>query len=342
MTTRENCARAIEFRSPEHLPVAIRCNVGWLHDRDENGLARIGELEAAVSRDVLPPDLDCWMHGPRWTDSHGVSRFTDEWGALWVDTDNGEITEWYPMEEGYDRVDAVNFPDPYRPGRFDVADACLKERRDIYIAATVWLTLFERLWKLRGFSNMLIDPYVDEENFARLRDRVVEVNLGMIDQWIKRDIDAVYFSDDWGSQRALLMDPDDWRKFYKPSYTAMFDRVRAGGKHVWMHSCGDITQILPDLIEIGLNVLNPVQPQAMDVHYLSREFGGKICFHGGLDVQGTMIRGTPEDVKRDVDTLVDLFARFDGGYIGGTSHTIMPETPLRNIIAMYEAFARYI
>jgi len=125
-------------------------------------------------------------------------------------------------------------------------------------------------------------------------------------------------------------------------FDSAVERVRSGGAHVWMHLCGNITAILPDLIEIGLNVLNPVQPQAMDVRELSREFGGKVCFNGGVDVQGTLVRGTPEDVKREVHELVSLFGKFNGGYIGGTSHSVMPETPLNNVIAMYEAFAEYL
>ena len=80
----------------------------------------------------------------------------------------------------------------------------------------------------------------------------------------------------------------------------------------------------------------------MDVHELSHEYGGKVCFWGGVDVQGTMVRGKPEDVKQEVHKLVRLFGSFNGGYIGGTSHSIMPETPLDNVIAMYEAFAEYI
>lgn len=194
---------------------------------------------------------------------------------------------------------------------------------------------------LRGFENMLMDPYQNNLEFCRLRDTVVEFNLGMIDQWVDRDVNGVFFSDDWGSQRGLLMNPDDWRRYYKPAYKIMFDRVRASGANVWMHLCGNVTAILPDLIDIGLSVLNPVQPQAMDVRRLSREFGGKICFNGGVDVQGTMIQGTPNDVRREVHELVDLFGRFDGGYIGGTSHSVMPETPLDNVIAMYEAFLEY-
>ena len=138
------------------------------------------------------------------------------------------------------------------------------------------------------------------------------------------------------------MNPDDWRKFYKPAYATMFQRARDAGVHVWFHSCGNITAIIPDLINVGVNVLNPVQPQALDVRQLARDFGGKLCFYGGVDVQGTLIHGTPDDVKREVHELVGLFGSYDGGYIGGTSQSIMPETPLDNIIAMWEAFAEYL
>lgn len=205
----------------------------------------------------------------------------------------------------------------------------------------MWFTLFERLWMLRGFDHMLMDPYLEGASFGRLRDRVVEYNLAIIDQWTARGVDAVHFSDDWGSQRTTLMNPDDWRRFYRPAYEAMFGGVRSGGAHVWMHLCGNITAILGDLIDAGLNVLNPVQPQAMDVRVLAREYGGKVCFNDGVDVQGTLIHGSPQDVRGEVDNLVDLFGRYDGGYIGGTSHSIMPETPLDNVIALYQAFLQY-
>jgi uroporphyrinogen decarboxylase len=236
------------------------------------------------------------------------------------------------------RVTGYSFPDAHAEKRFDKADEHLKQNKDRYTRGTVWFTLFERLWMLRGYENMLVDPYMNETEFCGLRDRILEFNLAMIDQWLERGINGIFFSDDWGSQKGLLINPDDWRKFYKPAYRKMFDRVHSGGAHVWMHLCGNITAILPDLIDIGLNVLNPVQPQAMDVKDLSREFGGKVCFHGGVDVQGTMIRGSQEDVRREAHELVDLFGSFNGGYIGGTSHSIMPETPLDNVIALYEAF----
>ena len=340
MTGIENYNRAIDFKGPLYLPCTIGVNLDWLEDEDEAKRARVHELA-----DRFPDDMLGWVNAAR-NDTEpvrqeGVSRWIDEWQTGWEDDGHGAKTERYPLESGYDALTSYNFPDARLSGRFSDVDERLKQRGDRYVQAAVWFTLFERLWMLRGFENMLMDPYANERDFYHLRDTIVDFNLAIIDRWHERNVHAVFFSDDWGSQRGLLMNPDDWRRFYKPSYKRMFDRVRAGGAHVWMHLCGDVSAILPDLIDIGLNVVNPVQPQAMDVRRLSREFGGKVCFNGGVDVQGTMVRATPNEVMREVHELVELFGKYDGGYIGGTSHSIMPETPLDNVIAMFEAFAEY-
>lgn len=341
MAGADNYRRAIEFKGPEYLPSTVGVWLDWLREKDEAKRRRIHELASQ-----FPDDMLAWVNsarnGTEPSCRDGVTRWVDEWGTAWADDGHGARTEVHPLEDGYEGLVDYDFPDPHLPGRFAAADERLKERGDRYVQSVVWFTLFERLWMLRGFENMLTDPYTSGGNFCRLRDRIVEFNLALIDQWVGRGVHAVFFSDDWGCQRGLLMQPEDWRHYYKPSYARMFDRVRRGGAHVWMHLCGDVTAILPDLIDIGLNVLNPVQPQAMSVRRLAREFGGKLCFNGGVDVQGTLIRGTTDEVKREVHELVRLFGRFDGGYIAGTSHTVMPETPLDNVIAMYEALAEYL
>jgi uroporphyrinogen decarboxylase len=340
ITGRENYSRTIEFRGPAYLPCELGVDFDWLWEKDEAKAERIRELKAQLPRDMLG-----WVDAARnAVEPHtedGVTHWIEEWGTGWADDGHGAKPEIYPLIDGYEQLDSYTFPDPHLPGRFEDADRKLAECGDRYARAVVWFTLFERFWMLRGFENALIDPYSDPANFARLRDQILDYNLAVIDQWTARGVDGVFFSDDWGSQRALLINPDDWRKFYRPSYKAMFERVRSGGAHVWMHLCGNITAILPDLIDLGLNVLNPVQPQAMDIHALAREFGGKVCFYGGVDVQGTLIHSDPDGVKRSVHELVDLFGRYNGGYIGATSHTIMPETPLDNIIALFEVFREY-
>ncbi len=337
---RENFRRAIEFQSPYYLPTELGVDLNWLYEKDEAKWERIRALQARFPEDLL--SLGSLMNLQEPTVTDGVTRWIDEWGTAWIDDGHGGRAVSFPLISGYDALASYTFPDPLHPDRFRQADTGLLHRNDRYVRGAVWFTLFERLWMLRGFENILVDPYLYPDEFPRLRDRIVEFNLILIDHWLARKVDAVFFSDDWGWQRGLLISPEEWRRLYKPSYARMFRRVREGGAHVWMHLCGNVSTIIPDLIEIGLNVLNPVQPQAMDVEFLAREFGGKLCFCGGVDVQGTLARGTPEDVKREVHRLVELFGRYNGGYIGATSHSIMPETPLDNVIALYEAFSEYL
>ena len=118
----------------------------------------------------------------------------------------------------------------------------------------------------------------------------------------------------------------------------MFDLIHRGGADVWLHSDGNVSEIIPDLIELGLNVLNPVQPQSMDIDFLSSEYRSKLCFFGGVDVQGTLPHGTADDVRKEVRYLIKTLGNEDGGYIGGASHTILPDTPLENIKALFDEF----
>lgn len=337
---RDNLKRAIEFASPSYLPVHLEVHHPWLLERDEAKRQIIDELARSFPDDLYQADPVRALQPPVLVG--GVTRWTDEWGIEWASDGRGMRPRSTPLQSGYEALGSYDFPDPYAADRFARIDQDLERRGERYVLGWVWFTLFERLWMLRGFENMLVDPYLHPCEFAALRDRVVEFNLCIVDQWLARGADGIFFSDDWGSQRGLLIAPDDWRRCWKPAYARMFQRVRERGAHVWMHLCGDISPILPDLIEIGLSVLNPIQPQALDVGFLSRQFGGQVCFYGGVDVQGTMVRGTPDQVKEEVHRLVRLLGSFEGGYIGGTSHTIMPETPLDNIIALYQAFAAYL
>jgi uroporphyrinogen decarboxylase len=362
LSGKENYRRAIEFYSPAYLPITLACNPGRLFEKDKEKVHRIRELQARFPDDLLAP-LGVWRNAHprrnagrppagrrsahRGSDDRGSAhrqspvRWKDEWGVGWITEGLGYFSEFHPLEEGFHLLSDYAFPDPHLPERFVEDDRRLAERADRYVRPQVWYTLFERLWLLRGFNNALTDPYLEEKNFFYLQDRLLEIYLALIDQWIDRGVDAVYFSDDWGSQQNLLIKPEDWRRFYKPAYATLFRRVRDGGAHVWLHSCGHITEIIGDLIDVGLNVLNPIQSQAMDVTSLAREFGGRLCFNGGVDTQGTMINGSAEDVKSEVHRMVSLFGAHGGGYIGGTSQSIMKETPLDNVLALYEAFAGY-
>jgi len=261
----------------------------------------------------------------------------DEWQVTWKEL---RVVE-HPLEKNWLLAENYKAPNPYGRGRFDKAKELMEKNKSNYHLGVVWFTLFERLWMLRGFNNMLMDPLTNMNEFYKLREKVMDFNLGLIEQWLKLGVDGIFISDDWGGQEKLLVNPDYWVKFYKHSYKKMFDLIHSGGADVWMHSCGNVTELVPDLIELGLDVLNPIQPQSMDIDYLGKEYSGKLCFFGGADVQGTLPHGTIDDINREVKHLVQTLGSKNGGYIGGTSHTILPDTPLENIKALFQAFENY-
>ena len=293
----------------------------------------------------MPRDWGEYGYGPpeSWTATRDAETgiLPDEWGVGWVDPLMPRVAT-HPLQGGYHLLETYPFPDPHAQGRFDavkqqITEGCAAGK---YILAQVWFTLFERLWFLRGFNELLTDIYLAPESFAGLRDRIVEFNLAMIRQWTDLGVDGIWFSDDWGTQQALLMRPEDWREQFLPSYKRMFDAARAGGAQVWMHLCGNVTAIVGNLVEAGLNVLNPLQSQALDLEQLARDFGGKLCFHGGIDVQKTLPFGTPQQVRDEVRWLCERLGG-TGGYIASSSHSIMPETPIENLIAMFEALEEH-
>jgi uroporphyrinogen decarboxylase len=290
-----------------------------------------------------------YRFGSRWKPRRGLEPYLwpgkvyshteteDEWGVGWKE----KRTVYHPLQQGWDCIGTYDVPpDPRDPARFDEARRMIERNTEKYILGYCWFTLFERLWFLRGFNNMLVDPLLYPEHFRDLRDRITEFNLQIIDQWLEMGVDGIFFSDDWGTQNNLLVSPDYWREHYKPCYRQMFDRIHSGGAQIWLHSCGNVQAIIPELIEVGLDVLNPVQPRAMDVEQLGSEFGGRLCFFGGVDVQGTLPYGTPQDVWNEAACLVEHLGRPEGGYIGGTSHSVLPDTPMENIEALFEAFAQ--
>lgn len=348
MGPREALIRAIEFRGPAWTPYLIACNPDQLREHSSpervealrQGLRALGAHEAGDS--FTAQDLTVNVV-PRETALPAPYRplqpeeWLDEWGVVWACREFPRVIG-HPLEADWALAERYALPDPLAPGRYDEARRRLAQHPDRYRLGHVWFTLFERLWFLRGFNNMLADPYLYPEEFSALADRIVAFSVASIEQQLALGVDGIYFSDDWGTQNRLLMNPDDWRRWYKPLYRRMFDAVHAGGAHVWMHLCGHIVPILPDLIDLGLNLLNPIQPLAMNLETLGAEFGGHVCFHGGVDVQGTLPRGTPADVRREVRHLVELFGSYSGGYIGGTSHSIMPETPPENVLALFQAF----
>jgi uroporphyrinogen decarboxylase len=184
-------------------------------------------------------------------------------------------------------------------------------------------------------ENVLMAMVADKDFVSTLLDRILQFNLTIIENACSRDIDIFRFGDDWGCQRGLLMGPALWREFIKPRFKQMCQSVKSKGKFVMLHCCGKVDEIFPDLIECGLDIFNPFQPEVMDVFEMKARYGGKMSFYGGISIQQTLPFGTPAHVRDEVKKLIDIVGK-NGGYIASPSHDIPADAKPENIAAMIE------
>jgi uroporphyrinogen decarboxylase len=299
---------------------------------------------------VLPYDL--WIgyqppDRPPRIDSVEVAtrdaEWEDEWGTRWAHAYGGvgatpvahPLKDWSQLDDYL----AHQLPDPHAPGRLDAGAAVLHQHGAArYCMGAIHLALFERLHAVRGMMEVFTDFYAHPREVQRLMDAIAEYVLVLIRGWGELGADAVFLTDDWGSQTGLMISPEMWRRLFKPHYVAMFAECHRYGMDVIFHSCGSVLGIVGDLIEIGLDVLDPVQPGAMDMQDLVRRYGGQVSFCGAVDLQQLLCRGSPQHVRDEVRRIMDLLGRpFGGGYLVSPANVLTPEIPFANIEALFEA-----
>jgi len=343
MDAKKRVRATINCDNPDRLVFSVP-GPRWVDPNDERPVvAQLRSLLARCPGDMAacfayPPPLG-WEPPedlPVWGLDGNFSDGIDEWGAKW----KGVYLTHHPLED-WAGADSYRFPDPLAPGRLRVAEDLVSRHGRRYLLWFFGYSLFERLWILRGFENLLTDPYIHEKEFLKLRDRVTEFNLELIESFLVLPFDGVMVGDDLGSQTSLFMDPEMWRKYYKVGYEKMFDLIHSKGRDVWMHADGNIMSILPDLIEIGLDVTNPVQPSAMDVDVLSARFKGRVAFFGGIDVQQTFQHGTPDEVSREIEDLLGKLGGPEGGFIPSPTNAILPDIPLENFVAALQVLLEH-
>lgn len=269
-------------------------------------------------------------------------EWTDEWGVRWAHAAGGvggspvdhPIKDWSQLDE-YIR----SMPDPHEPGRFDEALRQVELHGETkYCIGQFHMPLWDRLQSLRGTENTFMDLYTAEANVCRLIEAITGFGLELIRSWGELGVDAVFLADDWGTQSSLMISPDMWRKFFKPHYARMFEEIHRLGMDAILHSCGNITDIVGDLLDIGLDALDPIQSGAMDQAAIAREFGGKIAFCGAIDVQHILVSGTPAQVKESIYRAIDTLGRpFGNSLLIGPGNMVTPDTPIENLQAMFEA-----
>ena len=270
--------------------------------------------------------------------------YIDSWGfERWV---GNEVVRNHPLAniESIDDVDKFNFPDPNKFNYDNYAKECEKYS-DYFVCGGSWSCFFNTANHLVGMENLLVKmidiPEVILYLFEKITDFYLEVSKKMFEK-ANKWIDIFFMGDDFGTQQSLLISKPMFQYFMKPNLERLFKQAKNYGKKVMLHSDGNIYDIIPDLIEIGLDVLNPIQPRIedMDIFKLKKEFGKKISFHGGIDSQNILPLGSENDVKNEVIKKIAGVAP-GGGFILSSSHNIQNDVPIENIITMYNTAYNY-
>ncbi len=294
---------------------------------------------------------------PPWSEN-GYDKIQDEWGIEW----------WKPQDQGFyydmrahplaatDQIEALakyKFPDPLDPGRYEGmaqrADELMNRRQVAYVLGRNAPGIFEIALWMRGFENFYCDMLANEAFAEALLDRIMEIKM---EYWARAlelvgpNVMMVSEADDLASQDRCLVSPELYRKLIKPRHTKLFSFIKRKARvpvKIFYHSCGAIAFVLPDLIESGIDVLNPVQVSAtgMDTKELKKRFGADITFYGGgVDTQHILPHGSPQQVRDEVRRRIDDLAP-GGGFIFNTVHNIQADVPPENIMAMWEALREY-
>jgi len=211
-----------------------------------------------------------------------------------------------------------------------------------YVATHFCFCFYERLWSLRGMENILCDFYLNPEPVHRLMDALMDFYCSvMVRAGKELGVHAFYTTDDIGMQTGPMFSPGIFREFFKPRYKKLIQTAHEHNMHFWLHTCGDVRLFMDDFIEMGLDVIHPIQKYTMDEREVAERFGGRICFWAGMDVQQILPRGTPEEVRSEVRFMIDTYDRPDGGCMITAGNGVTPDVSLDNLFALYDETYRY-
>ena len=261
--------------------------------------------------------------------------FEDWFGVHWdrsIDKDIGVTCNRLVTE---DTLDSYQFPDPDDDKYYAGIRRTIDAAEDTVITGGYGFTTFERAWSLMGMEDLLAAMIINKPFVHELLDRITDFNMRVAKNACEMNIDGMRFGDDWGQQTSLIMGPELWREFIKPRIKQLFDYVKSRRKFVMIHSCGNVQEIFPDIIECGVDIFNPFQPEVMDVFEMKRLYGNKLSFFGGISTQRTLPFGTPEETAAEVRVLIEKIGS-GGGYIASPAHDIPRDARPENVMAMIE------
>jgi uroporphyrinogen decarboxylase len=328
--SRAEVIKAVERKKPNRVPLVRAYWVG--EGLEEQYGSKLEEFQK------YPEDvIQLWVDHPIRFDKMELSWGTplDE-GAH---DDRPVIDDWAKLDEFIAKL-----PDPEADERFETLPAQLEAARakDCYVTFGWWNFFFEFPWKIRGMTNLLMDYYVYPDEIHKLHNALCTVYKGYLERAIREiQPDGFWTSDDLGHQKQPFMSPATFHEFLFPYYQRIGDLLKANNTHWWLHSCGNNSPLLGDLIDAGLDVFHPVQKGTMDEIAIAREFGDRLTFLAGIDVQHILQEAAPDEVRAEVRFLIDTFDRPEGGMCIAAGNGIVSGTPFENIEAFLDEAVKY-
>ena len=336
MNSRERVKRTIRFQNPDQAPIshAVLPSAQLKYGQALNDI--LAQYREDFGWDYLT-DLPPEQFPPLYKKGRNVDDFGTVWLGEWLGV-CGIPVEW-PIRD-LDASPEYQWPAVFTAGqpRFRQYSGHMQGYDDRWYARGGWITFFEQMQQLVGMENLLMGIALESTGLQRLMDDMLKFNLAWLDNWLALEYDGLHFADDWGEQHRLLINPKQWRRLFKPRYAEMFKKVKDAGVDVWFHSDGHINDILPDLIEIGVDVVN-CQVAAVGHDWIARNVKGKVTFRTDIDRQHVMPFGSISEVKEEVQRTFEACGGPQGGIVA--CGEVGPDVPLENIQAMYEAFREY-
>jgi uroporphyrinogen decarboxylase len=339
MNSKQRVHAALKREPVDRIPIFM-----WFHPQTRVLLAELFEVPPEYVDTVLGNDVRMtWVNNNYAMEGIVHERdgqsHTDFWGIRWVKEGPYNQVASFPLAgASREEVLAYQFPSERMEELLALMEPVAASADDYFIGCDVSPNVFEMYWRLRGMERAMIDMAADPDLAHTMLARCGDFAAGLSEAACRRfPLDWLWTGDDVASQRSLMMSPKTWRQMVKPYLGRSFAVGKAHGLPVAYHCCGALRPIIGDLVEMGLDVLNPIQCNCpgMDPIELKREFGSRLTFMGGVDTQELLPHAAADEVRRATRKLIDEMTTDGGGYILAASHTIPPETPIDNIFAMY-------
>ncbi len=334
MTRREAVIEALNHRATKTVPF----HLDFTEQALEKLIKHTGDSEIESKLGAYLYYKQYWGWPTEMPDKPGC--FKDEFGVIWnrngADKDIG-IPENCLIEdiEDYD----YEFPicDEARLRAEFQEMTADKEKDDRFIMYGFGFSMYERAWSIMGIENVLCSMITAPEEMEEFFQKIGDYFCHLVDIALEYDFDGIYFGDDWGQQKGLIMGIEHWRHYIKPQMARLYKKVKESGRYVMQHSCGDCHELFPELIEMGLDCYQTFQPEIYDIEGIKAQYGDKLTFWGGISTQKVLPFVTPEEVKEEVVRIYHALHK-DGGLIIAPTHALAFDVPPENILAMVEVF----